>query len=146
MQNYGQYQYKQINVGTADPGKLVVLLYEGAINFLKKARTSTLENNIETRCNNINRAQDIIQELNNSLKMDAGGEIARNLRSLYFFMGRHLVMAKIKKDNTQKIDEVIHMLSRLCEAWVEILEKPEVKQILPTITSFHPERSRGIRA
>jgi len=146
MQNYGQHQYKQINVSTADQGKLVVLLYEGAINFLKKARKSSEQGNIEEKCNNINRAQAIIQELNNSLKIDANREIAGNLRSLYFFMEKHLVMAKIKKDGTEKIDEVISILSSLCEAWIEILKKPEVKQILPANTSIHPGLSRGISA
>lgn len=144
MQNYGQHQYKQINVNTADRGKLVVLLYEGAINFLKKARNGSQQGNIEEKSNNINRAQAIIQELNNSLKTDENREIAGNLRSLYVFMEKHLVMAKIKKDGTEKIDEVISMLNSLCEAWVEISKKPEVKQILPSNTSLHPGLSRGI--
>ena len=89
MQNYSQHQYSHTEVSTADRGRWVILLYEGAINFLKKAGEGIQEGNIEAKCNNITRAQDIIQELNNSLKMDAGGEIAGNLRSLYFFMDRH---------------------------------------------------------
>jgi flagellar protein FliS len=144
MQNYGQHQYRQTTVTTANRGRLVILLYEGAINFLKKAREGIREGNIEAKCNNITRAQDIIQELNNSLKMDAGGEIAGNLRSLYFFMERYLVMAKIEKDGVKKMDEVISMLSSLCEAWVEISTKPEVKNIIPTDTSTYPGLSRGI--
>ena len=146
MQNYGQHRYRQTEVSTADRGRLVVLLYEGAINFLKKAREGIREGNIEAKCNNINRAQNIIQELNNSLKMDAGGEIAGNLRSLYFFMERHLVMAKIEKDGAEKMDEVIFMLSSLCEAWVEISKKPEVKNIISADTSTYTGLSRGISA
>jgi flagellar protein FliS len=146
MQNYGQHRYRQTEVSTANRGRLVVLLYEGAINFLKKAREGIQEGNIEAKCNNINRAQNIIQELNNSLKMDAGGEIAGNLRSLYFFMERHLVMAKIEKDGAKKMDEVIFMLSSLCEAWVEISKKPEVKNIIPANTSTYTGLSRGISA
>jgi flagellar protein FliS len=146
MQNYGQHQYGRINVGTADRGRLVVLLYEGAINFLKKAKNDVQEGNIDAKCNNINRAQDIIQELNNSLKMDEGGEIAGNLRSLYFFMERHLVMAKIERDGDKNVDEVISMLSSLCEAWVEISTKPEVKNIIPADTSTYTGLSSGINA
>lgn len=146
MQNYGQHQYRQTTVTTADRGRLVVLLYEGAINFLKKAREGIQEDNIEKKCNNINHVQDIIQELNGSLKMDKGGEIAGNLRSLYFFMERHLVMAKIERDGTKKMDDVISMLSSLCEAWVEILRKPEVRNIIPADTSTYPGLSRGINA
>jgi len=146
MQNYGQHQYRQTTVTTADRGRLVVLLYEGAINFLKKARENIEEDNIEAKCNNINRAQDIIQELNNSLKMDAGGEIAGNLRSLYSFMERHLIKAKIERDGTKKMDEVIAMLSNLCEAWAEISTKSEVRNIISADTSTYPGLSRGINA
>ena len=146
MQNYSQHQYRQTEVSTADRGRLVILLYEGAINFLKKAGEGIQEGNIEAKCNNINRAQDIIQELSNSLKMDVGGEIAGNLRSLYFFMERHLVMAKIERNGAKKMDEVIAMLSNLCEAWAEISTKPEVKNIIPADTSTYPGLSRGISA
>jgi flagellar protein FliS len=146
MQNYGQHQYRQITIATANRGRLVVLLYERAVNFLKKAKESIQEGNIEGKCNNLNRAQDIIGELNGSLKMDKGGEIAGNLRSLYFFMERHLVMAKIERDGTKKMDDVISMLSSLCEAWVEILRKPEVRNIIQADTSTYPGLSRGINA
>ena len=146
MQNYGQHQYRQTTVTTAGRGRLVVLLYEGAINFLKKAREGIQEDNIEKKCNNINHVQDIIQELNNSLKMDEGREIAGNLRSLYFFMERHLVRAKIERDGIKKMDEVIAMLSSLCEAWVEILRKPDVINIIQADTSTYPGLSRGINA
>ena len=146
MQNYGQHQYRQTEVGTADRGRLVVLLYEGAINFLKKAKNDVQEGNIEAKCNNITRAQDVIQELNNSLKMDEGGEIAGNLRSLYFFMERYLVKAKIERDGIKKMDEVIAMLSSLCDVWVEILAKPEVRNMIPADTSTSLGLSRGINA
>ncbi|RZB34884.1 MAG: flagellar protein FliS [Desulfobacteraceae bacterium Eth-SRB1] len=146
MQNYGQQQYRQTEIITADRGRLVVLLYEGAINFLKKAGEGIQEGNIEAKCNNINRAQDIIQELSCSLKMDEGGEIAGNLRSLYFFMEKHLIKAKIEKDGAKKINEVISMLRSLCEAWVEISTKPEVKNIIPTNASTYQGLSQGINA
>jgi len=146
MQNYSKHQYRQTEIRTADRGRLVVLLYEGAINFLKKAKNDVQEGNIEEKCNNINRATNIIQELNNSLKMDEGGEIAGNLRNLYFFMERCLVKAKIEKDGTKKMDEVIAMLSSLCEAWVEISTKPEVKNIIPADTSTSLGLNRGINA
>ncbi|GAG29817.1 unnamed protein product, partial [marine sediment metagenome] len=91
MQNYGQHKYRETEVSTADRGRLVVLLYDGAINFLKNAKQSIQEGNTEGKCNNINRAQDIIQKLEFSLNMKEGGEIAENLRSLYRFMHTYLV-------------------------------------------------------
>ncbi len=129
MQNYGQHKYKQTEIATADRGRLVVLLYDGAINFLKNAKKSIQEGNTEGKCNNINRAQDIIQELEHSLNMKEGGEIAKNLMSLYRFMFTHLVKAKISRDGTQQMDEVISMLSSLNEAWREVITRPDVQEI-----------------
>ncbi len=144
MQNYGRNDYRKTEVTTADRGRLVVLLYEGAIDFLKNARQRIHEGNIEGKCNSINRAQDIIQELEFSLNMKEGGEIAKNLRSLYQFMHIHLIRAKISRDGTQNIDEVISMLSSLNEAWAEVIKRPEVQDIRQAEQSPYPGLSRGI--
>jgi len=144
MQTYGNQHYKNIDIATADRGKLVVLLYEGAIDFLNKAKNSALKKDFEGKCNNINRAQDIIQELNTSLKMDEGGDVAKNLRSLYVFMEKHILRAKIEKDGTKKIDEVIFLLTNLYKAWQDILNKPELKGIKNVDHhSNNPGLSRG---
>ncbi len=129
MQNYGQSQYRKAQVVTVDRGRLIVLLYEGAISFLTKAKASLAEGDIAGASNFINRAQDIIDELNASLNMEAGGDIATNLRRLYLFMGDQLVRAKIKSD-TEPINDVTRMLTTLNEAWREALAKPEAQEVL----------------
>jgi len=145
MQNHVRNQYMKSAVTTADRGKLIVLLYEGALNFLIKAKHSIEQGDIPEKCNNINRTQDIIQELNCSLNMEEGGEIARDLRNLYLFMERHLVRAKIERDGTEKIDEVMSMLSSLYEAWSEILKRPEVVQHIRQVDqSMSQGLSQGI--
>jgi len=129
MQNYGQSQYRKAQVVTVDRGRLIVLLYEGAISFLTKAKASLAEGDIAGASNFINRAQDIIDELNASLNMEAGGDIATNLRRLYLFMGDQLVRAKIKSD-TEPLNDVTRMLTTLNEAWREALTKPEAQEVL----------------
>jgi len=129
MQNYNQQAYKETEVSTADRGKLVVLLYDGAINFLEKAKLCFSEDDVMGGSDNINRAQDIIQELRYALRTDVGGDIANNLNQLYQFMAIHLTKAKISHGAIKHIDEVIHMLRPLSEAWKEILTRPEVQSI-----------------
>jgi flagellar protein FliS len=129
MMNYGQQQYKKTQVATVDRGRLIVLLYEGAISFLTKAKASIADNDVPGCCNFINRAQDIIDELNASLNMDQGGDIATNLRKLYLFMGDQLVQAKIKGTG-DGLDEVIRMLTTLNEAWRQAVATPEAQQVL----------------
>jgi flagellar protein FliS len=129
MLTYGQNQYRRTQVNTVDRGRLIILLYEGAISFLNKAQHSIQQDDIAGASVLINRAQDIIDELNAALNMELGGEIAQNLRRLYMFMNDQLIQAKIKAD-LNPIKEVIRMLGSLNDAWREAVVKPEAQEIL----------------
>ena len=89
--------YQQVATQTAPPGQLVLMLYEGAIRFLERALGGfSLEDPAEfnqTISNNILRAQDIIFELNVTLNIQEGGELAMTLRQLYDYLGRKLTEA-----------------------------------------------------
>jgi len=114
MNGIGAYQ--EAAVGTQSRGRLVVMLYDGAIKFLKLAVQELEAGNYAAKGQYINRAQDIISELNAVLNMDAGGEIAQNLRKLYDFMSRHLNQANMKRD-PKMIQEVIGLLEELNQSW-----------------------------
>ena len=130
VKGYGQAQYLKTQVTTVDGGKLIVLLYEGAIKFLRKAQESIEAKDIKQRHNSIMRALNIIDELRNSLNFSQGGEIAKNLQALYLFMNRHLTLANAKND-PKMIQEVINLLASLKEAWETIASRPEVKRVSP---------------
>ncbi len=108
--------YKETAIGTQDSGKLIVMLYDGAIKFLKQSIAEMHSNNYEAKGRSISRAQDIINELNMVLDMEAGGEVAQNLRSLYNFMARNLSEANMKCD-PQKCQDVIKLLEDLNQSW-----------------------------
>jgi flagellar protein FliS len=129
MLTYGQNQYRRTQVNTVDRGRLIILLYEGAISFLGKAEICLEKEDIAGASALVNRAQDIIDELNAALNMELGGEIAQNLRRLYMFMSDQLLQAKIKAD-VNPIKEVERMLSSLNEAWREAVTKPEAQEVL----------------
>ena len=109
-------RYSQIDINTSNPLKIVLMLYDGAITFLNKAVDYLEKNDIPNKNVYANNAREIIEELNNSLNMDAGGELASNLRRLYFFMNRHLMKANWDND-VKGIREVIQMLTNLREGW-----------------------------
>jgi flagellar protein FliS len=117
MNGIGAYQ--QAAVGTQSKGRLIVMLYDGAIKFLKLAVRELEAQNYAAKGQYINRAQDIIDELNAVLDMEAGGEIAENLRKLYVFMGRRLTQANSSRD-PQMIEEVIGLLEELNLSWKTI--------------------------
>ncbi|RKY24814.1 MAG: flagellar export chaperone FliS [Planctomycetota bacterium] len=112
----GVSAYQETAVSTQSKGRLIVMLYDGAIKFMKLAIRELQAGNYGEKGLYINKAQDIINELNAVLDMDAGGEIASNLRKLYCFMSNRLSQANLKRDS-QMIQEVITLMEELNQGW-----------------------------
>jgi flagellar protein FliS len=115
----GIESYQRTAINTQSRGRLIVMLYDGAIKFLKLALREVEAGDWAAKGQYLNRAQDILNELNAVLDVEAGGEIARNLRRLYLFMNRRLAQANSKKD-PQMIREVITLLEELNQSWKTI--------------------------
>jgi flagellar protein FliS len=116
--------YRETATLTAPPGQIVLMLYEGAIRALERAlpgfsNPDPGEANMIIH-NNLQRAQDIIRELNSALNMQQGGEIAENLRRLYNYFERRLWESNIKK-KPEGVGEVIRHLNVLRDAWATML-------------------------
>jgi len=111
--------YQNSSVTTQSKERLIVLLYDGAIKFMNLAIKELQAGNYQAKGQYINKAQDIINELNAVLDMKAGGEIATNLRKLYFFMYNRLSEANIKRD-PQMIRDVIKLMEELNQSWKAI--------------------------
>lgn len=107
-------QYQQNAVQSANPGELVVMLYDGLVKFLKMSIVSLEDKDISGANNSLVRSQDIINYLNNTL--DDRFELSKNLSALYDFMNRELVEANINKD-TAKVNEVLDLVTELRDAW-----------------------------
>lgn len=118
--------YRKVATVTAPPGQLVLMLFDGAIRFCNQAlagfdHDDPLEYN-QTINNNILRAQNILNELNQSLDLQQGGELARTLRQLYDYMDRRLTESNLTKSK-EGINETIMRLGTLRGAWYEMLSK-----------------------
>lgn len=121
MNMAGYDAYKKTQVQTADQGSLILMCYDGAAGFLKKAKKAHEENNTQAWTTFLNKAQNVLWELINSLNFEAG-EIAYNLDSLYNYMIRRIVDAEYK-DNLEAVDEVIAYLADMRESWEKIIKK-----------------------
>jgi flagellar protein FliS len=111
--------YQEAAIATQGKGRLIVLLYDGAIKFMKLAVKELEAGNYEAKGQYIGRAQDVINELNAVLDTKAGGEIAANLRKLYCFMNGRLSEANTKCD-PQMIREIITLMEDLNQSWKAI--------------------------
>lgn len=116
------HQYKETQINTANQGKLIVMLYDGAIRFLNVAIENMDLKTYDIVNNNIIKAQDIITELLLSLNMKEGGQISSNLFNLYLFFKKRLLEANIQKD-VEMIRDVLNQLIILRNAWDKISAK-----------------------
>jgi flagellar secretion chaperone FliS len=127
--------YQQVATQTAPPGQLVLMLYEGAIRFLERALAGfSLEDPAEfnqTISNNILRAQDIIFELNVTLNIQEGGELAATLRQLYDYMARKLMESNLRKDEAP-LKDVLQRMTVLRDAWAQMLINQGQPGVIPT--------------
>lgn len=113
--------YQENQVVTQSQGKIIVLLYEGAIRFLRQASEHIQAGRMAEKGQMLNKANAIITELMCCLDMEAGGEISRNLRSLYVYMNGQIIKANVACD-VQKIEEVVGLLEELLEGWRSICD------------------------
>jgi flagellar protein FliS len=110
--------YKEQAVLTAPPGRLVVMLYDGALRFLFQSATALREGNYARGAERMSKAEAIIDELLSTLDMSAG-EVAERLQSLYFFSKRNLLEARLER-SAEKVDEVAGIMRELRDAWAQI--------------------------
>lgn len=110
--------YQQNSVNTASKEKLLIMLYDGLVKFIKQGISGIEENDIQMANTNLVKAQNIIHEFMSTLNMEMGGEIAKSLMMLYDYMYRRLVEANLKKDS-KIAKEVLGFSEELKEAFDE---------------------------
>jgi flagellar secretion chaperone FliS len=116
MANNYANQYKQTAVKTANRGQIVIMLYEGAIQNVKKATIAVEKKDIKTKGMAIGKAHDIINELLNTLDFEVGGKIAQDLERLDNFMTEQLVKANLDSSK-EPLQTVQKLLETLLEGW-----------------------------
>jgi len=117
-------QYLQTQIETVSPGKLILMVYDGTINFLKEAEERLKKGDWEGKGEMIFRAQDCITELMCCLNMEAG-EIAELLYKLYEYFNWKLAQANAQK-SLSGVTEVIDLMSTLREGWEGAVKKVEM--------------------
>ncbi len=110
--------YLENEILTAEPMKLVVLLYRGALDSIGSARRHLASGDIRSRSRSLTRAIEIVAELNQSLDHGRGGEVSANLARLYDY-----VLGRLTEGNTKQVDrpleEAERLLNKVLEGWLE---------------------------
>jgi flagellar protein FliS len=121
--SYGVKAYKAVGVkddlAVADPHRVIQLLMQGALENIAKAKGAIERKDFAVKSATISKAMAIISALQNSLDMEAGGEISDNLWSLYDFMINHLMLAS-RENSVEKLSDVLEVLLTIKSAWDQI--------------------------
>ncbi len=117
---FKEYRFNEIS--TSSQGKLILMMYDAAINFVKTIKSSIEKNDIPQKGNYIRKTHDVIDELSRSLDMKKGGEVASRLRSLYLFIIRQLTVVNIKSD-LNALESILNILITLRAGWEQIINK-----------------------
>ncbi|QYJ74095.1 flagellar export chaperone FliS [Shewanella sp. FJAT-52076] len=115
LQSYRKVSLES-EIAVASPHRIIQMMFAGALERLAQSRYAIEQNDLTNKGIFINKAIGIITGLSNSLNMEAGGEIAKNLGDLYDFMLRKISEANLNND-PQAIDDVMGLLRTLKEGW-----------------------------
>lgn len=120
--SYGLGAYKKTSIHTASKEQILLMLYQAAIKNVKKAMDAIDNKEIAKKGEFIGKFQDIVIELNNSLDFEIGGEVAKELSSLYDFMLYSSTQANIKIDKAP-LEACLNVLNTLYEGWTEAIKE-----------------------
>lgn len=128
--------YRETRIKTASQGQLVIMLYDEAVKHLDRGLELLGTNisgkkdpgKIEKISKSILKTQEIITELMVSLDFEQGGDIAKNLFSLYTWFNKELLEANVKQD-VRRITIIRNMVNELRSAWAEIIAKTSAEMV-----------------
>ncbi|ETT41081.1 flagellin-specific chaperone flis [Paenibacillus sp. FSL R5-192] len=110
-------QYRKSSVQTSSPGQLLIMLYDGAIRFVRTALDGLGTKDYEKVSLNLGKAQTIVSEL--AVTLDQSSDIAENLNALYEYINFLLIDANTKK-TSEPAEEALGYLKELKETWVQV--------------------------
>ena len=118
-------RYLETEILSADPVKLVGILYRAALESVAAARRHLGAGEIMRRSRSITKTSEIVNELMRSLNHSAGGEISRNLVEIYAYMQTRLIEANTNQMD-QPLAEVERLLTTLSDAWRTAAAPPDL--------------------
>jgi len=124
--------YRQTQAETATPGELIVMLYRGATRFVSQGIEGIETHNLEMAHSYLIKAQAVVNGLMESLDVERGGDVGRNLEQLYEFMNRRLVEANLRKD-AAPAREVERLLRDLLPVWEQAARETNVTTVRPVV-------------
>lgn len=129
--------YRVGAVQGASPVRLVICLYEQAIEDLRRALIALEKKDIAERTSALNHAHMVIGQLQGTLDVQRGGEVAINLLRFYTVIRSGLIDAQ-SKQSSAILEQQIALLVEVHDAWLEVERATCVAEQLPAETQSSP--------
>lgn len=121
----GLQAYRETEVLTASPARLVIITYDTILSALTRARSGITMGNVIVSLPALDKARMLIGDLMASLDHERGGELAGRLSGVYAFTLGELSALGVHPD-LGRLDRIISMLRQLRDAFAEVAQaKPE---------------------
>ena len=117
--------YQQNTVNTSSPAELTLMLYDGSLKFISRAKRAMEEENIVEKNEAIQRAQAIVTEL--MVTLDQSVPVAKNMLTLYEYVNYNLIEANIHND-IEKLDEAANIMREFRDTWKQVIQINRQKQ------------------
>jgi flagellar secretion chaperone FliS len=143
MHNDRSNAYREIAVQTSSPTRLVVMLYEGAIRFLRESVVAIESRDLNAKRQSIDRAVAVVQHLQGTLDMERGGAVALDLARLYDYITSRILDGSSKLE-TAPLEEAIKLLKVLMAGWEGVAERERNNPVLPALLA-QPAGSGGFK-
>jgi len=115
----GAEAYRQTEVQSRSPLELVVMLYDGALRFIGEAREAIERHDLPAKRGAMSRALAVVSELQSTLNLAEGGQVAASLDGLYTYVNGRLLDANMKGD-VAALDECVRLITPLRDAWTQV--------------------------
>ena len=119
--------YKKTVIETTDRVQIVLMLYDGALSHLKRAKLKMSSGDNISKGHHFSKATSIVSELSNVLDMEKGGEISMNLRRLYAYVLQRLLYANMNND-IKALEEAVDVLNTIRSGWKEMMDGSKQNQ------------------
>ena len=126
--SYGLGAYKKTSIQTASKEQILLMLYQAAIKNCKKAIEGINDKDVRKKGEHIGKLQDIIIELNNSLDFEVGGDVARELASLYDYIIYSSTQANIKLE-VEPLQGCLKVLTTLYDGWAQAIKSLKQEKV-----------------
>ncbi len=139
----GASEYRKMQILTATPEQLQLMLWDGVIRFTQQARQAIEQRDREASHNLLIKAQNIVMELNNGLRPELAPDLCAQLRALYMYLYRQLITANVQKQ-IEPLDDALKIMQHQRETWAMLIERlaAERAAAAPTDTVDEPPPRR----